>query len=155
MGSLARRMIALGETIWHGIQVAVRTAAHMEGETLQTGITIVQSGLRIASSLAETMASIVKAAAGAMSAMASIPYVGPILAIAAMGAIIAAGARLMKGFAVGEKVDARVIQFDKKARKVAAPPPMTSGRVFVGHGSAASLRRQASSSGSSRWLTGS
>jgi hypothetical protein len=105
MGSLARRIIALGETIWHGIQVAVRTAAHLAGETLQTGITIINSGERIVCDAAETAANIVKAAAGAMSAMASIPWVGPVLAIAAMGAIIAAGASLMKGFAVGGFTD--------------------------------------------------
>ena len=36
------------------------------------------------------------------------------------------------------------------ARKVVVPPPMTSGKFPVGQGSSASLRRQVSSSGSSR-----
>lgn len=100
-GAGARSGIRLGETLMHGVQVALRTAAHLAGEVLQTGVTIVQSGLRIASAIAESAASLVKAALGAMSAMASIPYVGPILAIAAMAAIIAAGGALLKGHAEG------------------------------------------------------
>ena len=36
------------------------------------------------------------------------------------------------------------------ARKVAVPPPMTSGKILVGQGSSANSRRQVSSSGSSR-----
>jgi len=100
-GTAARSALHIAETIVHGVQVAIRVAAHLAGEVIQTGITIVQSGLRIASIIAESLVYLVKAAIGAMSAMASIPYVGPILAIAAMAAIIAAGSKLLKGHSEG------------------------------------------------------
>lgn len=94
-GSLMRGAIRLGETIFHGIQVVIRTAAHIAGEVAQTAITVAQAPLRIASMLVESGVKLVSAALGAMSAMASIPYVGPFLAIAAMAGILAAGSKLL------------------------------------------------------------
>ncbi len=96
-GVAARSGLRVTETIIHGIQVGIRTAMHLAGEIAQTAVTLAQSALRIAATIAESLVSIIKAAAGAMSAMASIPYVGPILAIAAAGAMIAEGSSLIKG----------------------------------------------------------
>jgi hypothetical protein len=64
-------------------------------------MTIIQSGIRIAATVAESIASVINAAANAMAAMASIPYVGPILAIAAMAAVLGAGMALVK--TIGKK----------------------------------------------------
>jgi hypothetical protein len=96
-GVVARSAARLTETVFHGIMVGIRTALHIAGEVAQTAATIAQSALRIAATIAESLVSIIKAAAGAMSAMASIPYVGPILAIAAAAAMIAEGSSLIKG----------------------------------------------------------
>lgn len=97
-GAVARKAIGLGETIFHGIQWVIRTVAHLIGETTNTGITLAQQAIRLPAIMVETGAYLAKAAIGALSAMASIPYVGPILAIAAMGAIVAAGAKVIGGF---------------------------------------------------------
>jgi hypothetical protein len=94
-GAMERDLIRVGETLFHAGQVALRTAAHIGGEILQTTITVGQAAIRIAVILAETIPYLIKAAIMAMDAMADIPYVGPALAIAAAGAIIAAGAGLM------------------------------------------------------------
>ena len=102
VGALGRKALMLGETVWHGIQVGIRTGAHLLGETLKTGVTIAQTALRIPVILMETGASLIQAGIKGMSAMASIPYVGPILAIAALAAIIGAGSAIMKkGFSAG------------------------------------------------------
>jgi hypothetical protein len=78
---------------------------HVAGEATKTGATLMGGALRIAVTIKEALASVYNAAAGAMSAMASIPYVGPFLAIAAMAAIIGVGIGLVgkigKGFAQG------------------------------------------------------
>jgi hypothetical protein len=87
--------VRIGETLFHIGQVALRTAAHVAGEILQTTMTIAQSAIRVATILAEAVPYLIKAAIMAMDAMADIPFVGPVLAIAAAGAIIAAGAGLM------------------------------------------------------------
>lgn len=100
-GALGRGAIRIGETIVHIVQTVLRTAAHVASETFQTAATIAQSAVRTAAVIAESLVYLVKAAFGAMSAVASIPYVGPILAIAAMAAIVAAGAKLLKGHAEG------------------------------------------------------
>ncbi|HMJ89535.1 MAG TPA: hypothetical protein VK530_06945, partial [Candidatus Acidoferrum sp.] len=100
-GTVARGALRLGETIFHGIQVAIRVAAHIAGEVAMTAVTIIQSVIRIGKVLFETMVWLVQAAIKGANSVASIPYVGPILAIAAMGAIIAAGVAAMGGFAEG------------------------------------------------------
>lgn len=99
--AIARKSITLGETIFHGIQAGIRLAAHTASEIGQTIVTLAQKAIRLPAILAESGAYLIKAAVGAMSAMASIPYVGPILAIAAMAAILAAGASVMGGMADG------------------------------------------------------
>ncbi len=79
------------------------TAAHVAGEGVKTTATVTGAGIRAGAAATETavehtstLGKLANAAIGAMSAMASIPYVGPILAIAAAGAIIAMGVKLMK-----------------------------------------------------------
>lgn len=68
-----------------------KTTAVAAGATARTG-----------SNMGEAMSWLGKAAIQAMNAMASIPYVGPVLAVAAAAAIIAAGVKLMSGgFAAG------------------------------------------------------
>jgi hypothetical protein len=101
-GASSRGGIRLFETIFHGIQVGIRVVAHVAGEILMTGITVAQSAIRLGMLLAESIAYIIKAAVAAMSAVAQIPFVGPVLAIAALAAILAAGfGALGKGFAEG------------------------------------------------------
>jgi hypothetical protein len=93
-GASARGGIRLAETIFHGVMVALRVAAHIAGEIISTGVTLVQAILRAGYH-------VVEATVGAMAAMASIPYVGPILALAAAAAMVMAGMGLMHGFAEG------------------------------------------------------
>lgn len=95
-GATARGAISVGETIFHGIQVAIRTAAHIGGEILKTAVTIAQSAIRIGAVIAESIVYVIEAAVGALAAMSSIPYVGPFLGLAAMGAVLAAGMGLVK-----------------------------------------------------------
>jgi hypothetical protein len=79
-------------------------AFHIGAETTKTTATVTGAGIRAAAQTQETaatktssLAKLADAAIGAMKAMSSIPYVGPILAIAAMGAILAAGYKLISG----------------------------------------------------------
>lgn len=90
-GALGRGAIRLGETISHGIMVGIRVAAHLAGEVAMTAITIVQSGIRIGAIIAEALANVVVAAVEALAALSSIPYVGPVLGLAAMAAVLGAG----------------------------------------------------------------
>ena len=101
LGAIGRGIIRVGETIFHGIQVGIRVAAHLAGEILMTIVTLAQSAIRVGIILIETIAYLILAAIEAMAAMAGIPFVGPILAIAALGAIIAAGVGAMGGFDEG------------------------------------------------------
>lgn len=104
-GAGTRGAIRLGETIFHGIQVALRTAAHVAGEIAKTAITVVQSGIRIVAILAESLVHVIKAAVQALSAF-PIPFVGPFLGLAMAGGIIAAGASMMSKRAYGGDVEA-------------------------------------------------
>lgn len=92
--SLERQAIYLAETVFHGVMVALRLAAHIAGEAAATAITAVQA-------VARAFYYAVVAAIGAMGAEAAIPYVGPALAIAAAGAILGVAHGLMGGFAEG------------------------------------------------------
>lgn len=77
---------------------------HTTTETSKTAVTTAQSALRIGKVMVEAVWDVIKAGVGALSAMASIPYVGPILGVAAMAAVVAAGFGLVKsgkGFADG------------------------------------------------------
>jgi hypothetical protein len=103
--SATRKGIHLGETIFHGIQMAVRFAAHLAAEIGMTAVSLLQSAIRLPAILIETGKWLIMAAIKAASAVADIPYVGPILAIAAIGAIIAAGAKAMGAFADGGIVE--------------------------------------------------
>lgn len=103
-GATSRGAIGVGETIFHGIQVVIRTTAHIAGEIGKTAISIVQSGIRIAATAAETVKELILAGIKAMSSVASIPYVGPVLAIAALAAVLAAGAGALKMRAAGGDV---------------------------------------------------
>lgn len=105
LGALWRKAIVFGETVWHGIQVGIRTAAHIAGEIAKTAITLAMVPVRIAATVLEIGKELILAGIKAMSAMAGIPVVGPILAVAALGAIIAAGVGAMKGFAKGGIID--------------------------------------------------
>ncbi len=101
-GAFSRGLIRFGETVFHGIQVGIRTATHFAGELAMTGIVVVQSAIRMALIVAESLAYVVMAAVEALAALSAIPVVGPFLGIAAMGAVLAAGYSLVKGgFAEG------------------------------------------------------
>jgi hypothetical protein len=78
-GSATRSGINLAETVFHGLQVAFRVLAHTLGEMAMTTVTLVQTPIRIASIIVESIAHAIKAAIEALASMASIPYVGPIL----------------------------------------------------------------------------
>ena len=89
-----RGVIYAGETLWHGVMVAARVVAHVVGETTSSAVTLVESGIRAA-------AWGITAVIGAIAAMASIPYVGPILAVAAAAGMVALVAGEMHAFEAG------------------------------------------------------
>jgi hypothetical protein len=94
-----------GETARLGVKATAETAKTgivVASESAQTTAVVTNSTARSASNATEGMGWLGKAAVQAMSAMASIPYVGPILAVAAAAAVIAAGVKLLTGgFAEG------------------------------------------------------
>jgi hypothetical protein len=94
--------------IQHTIMAAVSRVFHLQdvagtvaAETTKTGVTVAGAQARNTATIGEAGKNLVLAGIKGMSAVASIPYVGPILAIAALAAIVAAGAKLMGGFADG------------------------------------------------------
>jgi hypothetical protein len=102
--SAARKGIHLGETIFHGIQMAVRFVQYVTAQVGMTAVTLVQAAIRMPIILLETGKYLIMAAIKAMAAVADIPFVGPILAIAALGAILAVGLKAMGAFADGGMV---------------------------------------------------
>jgi len=100
-GSVARKIIWLGETIFHGVMTGIKVAAHLAGEALMTAASIANAAIRIPLILLEAGKWLVAAAFKAASAVADIPYVGPILAIAAIAGVIAAGVAAAGGFKRG------------------------------------------------------
>lgn len=94
---ILRGLSRIGETIFHAVQVALRVGAHIAGEVVMTAVTIAQSAVRIGRMLVEALVWLIKTAFEGASAVASIPYVGPILAIAAMAGIMAAGIGYLSG----------------------------------------------------------
>lgn len=93
-GATERGAIRTIETVLHNTLVALRVAAHAAGEAASTAITAVQA-------MARAIYHAIAAAIGAMESEASVPYVGPILGIAAAAAIMAAAYGMMGGFAEG------------------------------------------------------
>lgn len=93
-GTVARQGWHLAETVFHGLMVEMRVAAHIAGEIASTVITGAQAAIR-------AMYHAVVAAIAAMESEASVPYVGVGLGIAAAAAIMAAAVGLMGGFADG------------------------------------------------------
>lgn len=89
LGSLERKAIAELETAWHYIQIGLRSAAHLVGETLNTAYSLVGAIARKAIVIGELQPYIIMAGIEAAAAVASIPYVGPILAPIAAVATIA------------------------------------------------------------------
>jgi hypothetical protein len=80
----------LGETIFHGLLVAIRTGAHIVGEIAMTAATIANTLIRRIAAFMEAQPYIFLAAVKAASAVADIPYVGPILAPIAAATTFAA-----------------------------------------------------------------
>jgi hypothetical protein len=72
-----------------------KTAIHTASEATQTTTTVAGAATRNTANASEGMGWLIKAAIQAMNAMASIPYVGPVLAIVAAGAVLAAGMALI------------------------------------------------------------
>lgn len=95
VGSLARGAIRVGETIFELAQVGIRVVAWIAGEAAKTGATLLGAAMRLPIIIAESIAYVFQAAVGAMSALASIPFIGPVLAVAAAGAMIAGGMKLV------------------------------------------------------------
>lgn len=100
-GAIGRGVIRLGETIYHGILTVVKVAAHLAGEAAMTAGTIFNAAIRMPITLLEAGKDLIGAAFKAAKAVADIPFVGPILAIAAMATIIGAGVKYMGGFEEG------------------------------------------------------
>jgi hypothetical protein len=104
--SVMRQGINLVETVAHMLGTAIKVAVHIAGEVAMTAVTLVESAMRLAPILVECVAYVIKAAVSAMSAMAQIPYIGPILAVAAAAAMIGTGMALVaKAFAEGGRPD--------------------------------------------------
>lgn len=89
-GGAARGALRLGETIYHGLLVALRTGAHILGEIAMTAVTIAETLIRRAAAFLEAQPYIFLAAVKAASSVADIPYVGPILAPIAAATTFAA-----------------------------------------------------------------
>lgn len=89
-GTASRGAFRLFETIFHVGQVAVRVAAHIAGEAAMTLASLIQSAARRIFAFLEAQPYIFLAAVKAASAVADIPYVGPILAPLAAAAVFAA-----------------------------------------------------------------
>lgn len=89
-GAAARGALRLGETVFHGLMVALRTGAHVLGEIAMTTATIANGLIRRAAAFLESQPYIFLAAVKAASAVADVPYVGPILAPIAAATTFAA-----------------------------------------------------------------
>lgn len=100
-GAVGRGIIRVGETIFEKIQIGMRVAWHIAGETAKTIGTMIAATVRIGIIIAESIAHVIQAGVGALASLSSIPYVGPILGLAAMAATIAAGMALVKGISKG------------------------------------------------------
>lgn len=74
---------------------AIGVATHVAGEEVKTTATLSGSAIRIGTTIKEALASVYHGAVSAFEAMASIPYVGPVLAFAAMAAALAGGIALI------------------------------------------------------------
>jgi hypothetical protein len=129
LGSIARKGIMIGETIFHGIQVVFRTGAHIASEALKTAASVAGSALRIPVILAESIAHVFQAGVGALAAMAHIPYVGPILAIGAMGAIVAAGMGLVGK--IGKHADGGIIRGPGTATSDSIVARLSNGEAVI------------------------
>jgi hypothetical protein len=105
VGAAQRTLIKGSETTASVTGSVISTAAHVSSETTKTSATLMGGAIRLGVTIKEALASVFAAAAGAMQAMASIPYIGPFLAVAAMAAMIAVGIGLVgkigKGFSKG------------------------------------------------------
>jgi len=94
LGTEIRTMWRNIETMAHNIGVAICTMFHLTGETTATAATVAGATTRVAANAAV-------AGSGAASAVSSTPYVGPILAVAAMAVVIAAVMAACGAFAEG------------------------------------------------------
>lgn len=135
-GSIARKAIWLGETIFHGVQVAFQVATFVASQIFMTAVVLAQSAIRIGVILFEAAKYVILAAVQAMSAMASIPYVGPFLAIAALAAVLAAGGAALGAFAEGGVVPGTPSNKDNRLAHVA------TGELIVSASSTANLRKE-------------
>jgi methyl-accepting chemotaxis protein len=132
MGALGRGMVRLAETVWHGILVAIQVAAHVAGEIAKTAATVAQGLIR-------GMVNVILAGIGALEAMAGIPYVGPILAVAAMAAMIALGTGALKGFAEGGRpLIGQLAMVGERGPELFVPD--TAGTIIPAHQTAALMR---------------
>lgn len=94
--TIERALIALGVTI------------HVAGEQTKTGASMWGGMKRLAITAKEALADVYHGAVSAFKALASIPYVGPILGAAAMAAALAGGMALVKNIAGHE--DGGIVQ---------------------------------------------
>ncbi len=101
VGQQFLRMVTdmVAKTIWRATiergVIAATTATHVAGEATKTAATGTGSMMRIAMVIKEALAAVYHGAVAAFSAMASIPYVGPILGAAALAAALALGIGLV------------------------------------------------------------
>jgi len=89
-GGAARGALRLGETVYHGLLVVLRTGTHILGEIAMTAVTKAETLIRRAAAFLEAQPYIFLAAVKAASSVADIPYVGPFLAPIAAATTFAA-----------------------------------------------------------------
>lgn len=100
-GAVARGAIRLGETVAAIASTAWQVTTYIAGQIAMTAVAVAQGAIRIAATIAQAIPNIILAGVQALASLSMIPIVGPVLGIAAMGAVVAAGMALLGGFAEG------------------------------------------------------
>lgn len=126
-GATARGGIRVAETIFSGIQVAFSAAFHIASEVAKTAATVAGTAIRIPLIIVEAGAAVIQAAVEALAALAGIPYVGPFLAIAMAGTILALGASMVKKIGLA---DGGVVPGARTHRDT-VPAMLTPGEVVI------------------------
>jgi hypothetical protein len=133
-----RQIINGIETEAHNLGVMLRTLFHISGESTATTATIAGATTRISAHAAT-------AAAGAAESQASEPYVGPVLAIAAMAAILVAVLALSGAFAEGGRPPSgRLALVGERGPELWVPD--SAGTIVPAHQTAAMLADMGGSS---------
>jgi len=115
-------------TIERGL-TAMGVTLHVGGEQAKTGATLLGGAKRLAMTAKEALADVFHGAVAAFKALASIPYVGPILGAAAMAAALAGGMALVKNIA-GHK-DGAIIRGPGTSRSDSILARLSNGEAVI------------------------